>query len=123
MLGEGTVFATIAVSDIGKGKAFYGETLGLTQVDENMAGVMYASGEGKLFVYQSPTAGSGQATAASWNVGNIEEVVETLTNKGIVFEHYEFPGATLEGDIHVMGTMKSAWFKDPDGNILAIANA
>jgi hypothetical protein len=40
--------------------------------------------------------------------------------KGVAFEHYDFPGVTREGDVHVMGPMKSAWFKDPDGNIIAL---
>lgn len=123
MLGQGKVFATIAVSDINNGKEFYGGTLGLTQVDENPGGVTYESGGNRLFIYESQTAGTGQATCASWEVGDVEGAVEELKGKGIVFEHYDLPGATLEGDIHVMGPMKAAWFKDPDGNVLAVANA
>lgn len=45
-----------------------------------------------------------------------------LKDKGVAFEHYDFPGMVLEGDVHVMGELKAAWFKDPDGNILAIMN-
>ncbi len=122
MLAEGKVFATIAVNDIEKGKEFYGGTLGLKQVDENPGGVTYESGGSRLFVYQSPTAGSGQATCASWEVADVEAAVSELSDKGVVFEHYDLPGMTLEGDIHAMGPMKAAWFKDPDGNILNVAN-
>ena len=120
MLGEGNVFATIAVKDINAGKKFYGETLELKQVDENPGGVTYQSGTGKLFVYESGTAGTGQATCASWEVKDIEAVVADLKGKGISFEHYDFPGGTREGDIHDMGPVKAAWFKDPDGNILSV---
>lgn len=123
MLNEGKVFATLAVSDINSAKKFYGETLGLKQTDENPGGVTFTSGGGKLFVYQAPTAGTNQATCASWEVGDIESTVEDLKSKGIVFEHYDFPGSKREGDIHVMGSMKAAWFKDPDGNILNVGNA
>lgn len=123
MLSDSTVFATIAVSDISKGKEFYGQKLGLKQTDENPGGVTYTSGSGKLFVYGSPTAGKGEATCASWDVDNINEVVEDLKAKGISFEHYDFPGGTLDGDVHVMGGMKAAWFKDPDGNILSVGSA
>ena len=123
MLGESTVVATLAVNDISKAKEFYGTTLGLKQLDENPGGVMYASGEGKLFVYQSQTAGSGQATCASWNVSDIQSVVDDLKSRGVSFEHYDtMPGITLEGDLHVMGPSKSAWFKDPDGNILNVVS-
>ena len=86
MLSEGTVFATLAVSDMEVAKEFYGGTLGLVEVDENPGGVTYTSGDGKLFVYQSE------------------------------------PDVTREGDIHFMGPYKSAWFKDPDGNILNISS-
>lgn len=123
MLNQGRVFATLAVSDINKAKEFYGTTLGLSQVDENPGGVTYESGGGRLFVYQSPTAGTNQATCASWQVDDIYSVVDDLKGKGISFEHYEVPGATKDGDIHVMGDMKASWFKDPDGNILNVAQA
>ena len=122
MLGQGTVFATIAVKDINNAKEFYGKTLGLTQGDENPGGVTYQSGTGRLFVYQAPTAGTNQATCASWEVEDIDGAVAELKGKGITFEHYDFPGGTLEGDIHVMGGMKAAWFKDPDGNILNVSS-
>lgn len=118
MLKDANVMATLAVKDLNVGKKFYGETLGLNQVDENPGGVTYQCGTGKLFVYQSDTAGSGQATSTSWEVSDIKGTVEELIQKGITFEHYDMPGVKLEGDIHIMGPMKAAWFKDPDGNIL-----
>lgn len=120
MLGESTVTATIAVRDIAAGKAFYGDKLGLTQVDENPGGVMYQSGEGKLFIYQSETAGKGQATCVTWGVDDLNVTVDTLKGHGIAFDHYDIPDTTWEGDIAIMGPMKSAWFKDPDGNILNV---
>jgi hypothetical protein len=40
----------------------------------------------------------------------------------MTFEHYDTPGVTRDGDIHVAGDMKVAWFKDPDGNILNITS-
>ena len=125
MLSEGKVLATIAVKDIAVGKAFYGEKLGLKQVDENPGGVTYESGAGSaVFVYQSSFAGTNQATCATWSVSDIDAVVSTLKAQGITFEHYDMPGMTLEGDIHSWGDSgeKAAWFKDPDGNILNVAS-
>jgi hypothetical protein len=59
----------------------------------------------------------------TWVVGeDIESVVQQLKAKGITFEHYDMPGATREGDVHIAGDMKVVWFKDPDGNILNIAS-
>jgi len=122
MLGGCKVHATLAVSDLGRAKQFYGDTLGLNQAGENAGGVMYESGGGDLFVYVSNTAGKGEATCAFWDVPDIEAAVNDLRSKGVAFEHYpDMPGVTLEGDVHVMGNMKAAWFKDPDGNILSLA--
>jgi catechol 2,3-dioxygenase-like lactoylglutathione lyase family enzyme len=123
MLSEGNVFAILAVKDLGVAKQFYGDKLGLKQVDENPGGVSYQSGTGKLFVYQAPTAGTNQATSASWEVSDVEAVVAELKGKGLVFEHYDMPGGIIEGDVHIMGGMKAAWFKDPDGNILSVGSA
>jgi hypothetical protein len=90
---------------------------------EGQESIVYKSGNSIVIVYQSQYAGTNQATAITWVVGeNIEEVVQQLKAKGITFEHYDMPGVTREGDIYVAGDMKLAWFKDPDGNILNIAS-
>ena len=125
MLGDKTAVATIAVKDMEKAKEFYEGALGLTpQGGEEAGGVIYKSGGSNVFVYQSEYAGSNQATAASWGVGDdIEKIVEDLKSKGVAFEHYsDIPGATVQGDVHIMGDLKAAWFKDPDGNILNLVN-
>lgn len=124
MLSDADVIATLAVKDIEKGKEFYGGTLGLEQTMENAGGVGYKAGSGQMFVYVSPTAGTGEATAAFFRVDDIREVVDELVNKGVTFEHYEMPGSTLDGNVHVMGDgeMNAAWFKDPDGNIIGLGD-
>jgi len=124
MLANKTASAVLAVKDMKKAKQFYGETLGLPEAgDETPGGVMYKSGSSVIFIYPSEFAGSNKATAVGWGVGDdIERVVSELKAKGVIFEHYDMPQAKLEGDIHVMGELKSAWFKDPDGNILNLVN-
>lgn len=122
MLGNGKVCVTIAVKDLAAAKEFYGGVLGLQQTDENPGGVLFAATEGRVFVYESQYAGSNQATYASWDVEDVDATVAALRDKGVNFEHYDMEGATWEGDVAVMGEMRSAWFKDPDGNILAVNN-
>jgi hypothetical protein len=58
----------------------------------------------------------------TWSVDDVDAEVKELKKKGVAFEHYEMPGSTLEGDVHVFGDMRVAWFKDPDGNILNLIN-
>jgi catechol 2,3-dioxygenase-like lactoylglutathione lyase family enzyme len=124
LLGDKDVNANIAVRDLDIARRFYEETLGLTPVGETSGELItFRSGSSMLNVYRSEYAGTNQATAVTWEVGNdIEGVVDALKGKGITFERYEMPGITREGDIHLAGDMKVAWFKDPDGNILNLAS-
>jgi catechol 2,3-dioxygenase-like lactoylglutathione lyase family enzyme len=127
MLGEKDVVATIAVRDIAVATGFYEGTLGLRRADyesPDPTAILYRAGNAGLLVYQSQYAGTNKATSASWGVGDdFEEIVAALGAKGVPFERYDdLPGATREGDVHVMGPLKAAWFKDPDGNILNIVN-
>jgi len=124
MLADRAVVATIAVKDLGAAKRFYEGVLGLKQVaSEGTQAVTYASGGGKLLVYQSQFAGTNKATVATWFAGNdLRREVQTLKGKGVAFEHYDMPEMKREGDIHIGGPVEAAWFKDPDGNIHAIVN-
>jgi len=125
MLSDSTVYAVLAVKDLAAAKEFYEGKLGFKPAgSDDPGGVMYACGNGtKAFVYQSTFAGTNKATAASWEVSDIKAAVEELKGKGIAFENYDIPGATHDGEVHVIGNMKAAWFKDPDGNILNVINS
>ena len=124
MLGDKDAAANIAVKNLETGKKFYEDTLGLTQTGaEGQEVIVFKSGNSTVNVYRSQYAGTNQATAVTWMVGeDIKGVVQQLKAKGIIFEHYDMPGVTREGDVHIAGDMKVAWFKDPDGNILNIAS-
>ncbi|MDQ0085135.1 catechol 2,3-dioxygenase-like lactoylglutathione lyase family enzyme [Variovorax boronicumulans] len=124
MLGNINAVANLAVKDLAVARRFYEDTLGLSQVDaEGDEVIVYRSGNTRINVYRSQFAGTNQATAVTWQVGeDIERLAATLKAKGVRFEHYEMPDTKLVGDLHVMGDMKVAWFKDPDGNILNLIN-
>jgi catechol 2,3-dioxygenase-like lactoylglutathione lyase family enzyme len=124
MLGENDVMATVAVKSLAAGRKFYEGKLGLKVVHaEGDQAVTYQSGKSQLLVYQSQFAGTNKATAATWMVKDVDSLVKDLKAKGVAFEHYDFPGVTRKGDVHIAGARKNAWFKDPDGNILALVNA
>jgi len=127
MLGAKNAAATLAVKDIGAARNFYENTLGLTQLEggpSDLSTALYKSGNSAVLVYESRYAGTNQATAASWAVGDdFDAIVRSLKDKGVTFERYDdLPGTTRDGDVHVMGELKAAWFKDPDGNILNLVN-
>ena len=121
MLGKSNAVPNLAVRDIGRSRAFFTGKLGLEEVDnQGDELVVLKSGDSVVNVYRSEYAGTNEATAVTWAVDDIEREVEALKSKGIMFEHYDMPGLTREGDVHVGDGMKVAWFKDPDGNILNI---
>jgi catechol 2,3-dioxygenase-like lactoylglutathione lyase family enzyme len=91
MLSDNNAIATVGVKNLEKSKEFYERTLGLTKVMENDEVLGFKSGASTLFVYRTPYAGTNKATAV-----------------------------TRQGDIHVAGAMRTAWFKDPDGNIFSV---
>jgi catechol 2,3-dioxygenase-like lactoylglutathione lyase family enzyme len=127
MLGDKDAAATLAVKDIATARNFYENTLGLTQIEDGSpdpTAALYRSGSSAVLVYESRYAGTNQATAASWAVGDeFDAIVESLKGKGVTFERYDdLPGTTRDGDVHVMGDLKAVWFKDPDGNILNLVN-
>ena len=122
-LADTDAIATVAVKDLGKAAKFYEETLGLSRAGaEGDEVVMFESGDTTINVYRSNYAGTNKATALTWAVDDVEDTVRTLKAKGVKFEHYDLPNTKQEGDVHVSGDIKVAWFKDPDGNILSVVN-
>jgi catechol-2,3-dioxygenase len=124
MLGDKEAVATLAVKDLAAARKFYEGTLGLKPVDtQGSEAVTYKSGSSTVIVYRSEYAGTNRATAANWLVGkDMERIVQALADRGVAFEHYDMPGMKVTGHIHSEGDLKAAWFKDPDGNIIALMN-
>ena len=123
MLGSKDAVANVAVKNLETARKFYEGTLGLKKVGaEDDELIVFKSGNTTLNVYRSKYAGTNKATAVTWAVGDVEGAVRELKAKGVEFEHYDMPDVTLQGDIHVAGDFKVAWFKDPDGNILNIVS-
>jgi len=120
MIGKSDATPMIAVKDLDRARKFYEETLGLKEVDDFGEGFMLKSGDTKVTVYRSEFAGTNKATALTFDVEDLESEVDDLKGKGVSFEHYELPGLERQGDLYVAEGMKTAWFKDPDGNILSL---
>ena len=124
MLGKADATPMIAVKDLDRARSFYEGTLGLTSKDEwGGEGVTLKSGDTLFNVYKSEFAGTNKATALNFEVKDIESEVRDLKDKGIMFEHYDLLGLEQQGDLYVADGFKTAWFKDPDGNILSLIEA
>jgi catechol 2,3-dioxygenase-like lactoylglutathione lyase family enzyme len=122
MLSASPVIAYVPVSDLPRARKFYEGALGFEPLETNEAGVMYESGGGsKFFAYKSAGAGTNKASTAFWDVPNLEAEVADLRKRGVAFEEYDTPGYATVNGIATGDGVKSAWFKDTEGNILAIA--
>jgi catechol 2,3-dioxygenase-like lactoylglutathione lyase family enzyme len=125
-LSDSPVSTAIAVSDMDRAREFYEGKLGLSGgKDEVDGGVTYACADGtSIHPYPSPdNAGNSGATLAFWTVADVEAMVDELTAKGITFEQYSEPFTTdAKGIARFEGNAAGAWFKDPDGNVLALGS-
>jgi catechol-2,3-dioxygenase len=122
-LSDCRVQAVLAVSDLDRTKGFYERQLGLVPGDEDEQGVTYPCADGTaIFIYFSPeNAGKSQATLAGWFVDDLDQLMDELASRGVVFEHYDQPGIkTDERGVFDSGRFRAAWVKDPDGNTLAL---
>ena len=122
MLGDTDAIATVAVRDLTQARRFYEGVLGLRVTNaQGSEAITFKSGNSSVIVYRSDFAGTNKATAINWMLGkDFEKVVQGLRERGVTFEHYDLPGLTRKGDVHAFGDFKTAWFKDPDGNIISL---
>ena len=121
MLGNADATPMIAVKDIDRARRFYRETLGLEATEAMGGEVLEVKAGGTLInVYRSEFAGTNKATALTFDVADIEREVGELKTRGVFFERYDMPGMEQRGDVYVGEGVKTAWFKDPDGNILSL---
>lgn len=126
-LSSSPVWPTLAVKDLKHSREFYEQILGYTPMMESDDTITYQGNSGTgLIVYKSDeNAGTNKATCASWMVDNLDDTMEDLRSKGVSFENYDQPGLKTENGVVTWNegdkTMRAAWFKDPDGNILNLA--
>jgi len=120
MLQDAPMYAYIPAKDVSRARGFYEEKLGFKPKQETAGGVVYRFGHGTAcFLYPTPNAGTSQASQAFWQVEDIEREVAELKARGVNFEKYDMPEMDENG-ISTAGGAKAAWFKDTEGNIMAL---
>ena len=121
MLQRSPMYAYIPAKDLNRARKFYEEKVGLRPKQEVNGGVVYQSGENTAcFLYHSPNAGTSRASQAFWSVDDVETEVAELKARGVQFERYDDLPGKHEGEIVTEGGAKAAWFKDTEGNIMAV---
>lgn len=126
MLGQARLLANFKSADLDRTIAFYQDTLGLPVLHrrEVMPGVDEVRFEtgGGILCFEAGDPQGKTNDLVGWNVDDVEATVEALRNKGIVFEEYDYPSLKTVDGVATLGSMQAAWFKDPDGNLLALAS-
>ena len=121
MLQNSPLYAYIPAQDVARARRFYEDKLGFRPREEVAGGVVYEFGKGTAaFLYPRPNAGSSRASQAYWQVADIEREVAELKKRGVKFEDYDMPGMKTENGIFTGGGARAAWFRDSEGNILAV---
>ena len=121
MLQKFPMYSYIPAKDVARARRFYEEQLGFTLKQEVAGGAVYESAGGTAcFVYPTPNAGTSLASQAFWQVDDVDREVIELKARGVTFEQYDMPGTRSPTGAITAGGAKAAWFKDTEGNILAI---
>jgi predicted enzyme related to lactoylglutathione lyase len=121
MLQQFPMYSYIPATDLSRARRFYEDKLGLTPKEETNGGLVYEfAGGTACFVYLTPNAGTSKASQAFWSVTDVDALIRALRTKGVVFENYDLPGERNPDRALTAGGAKAAWFKDSEGNILAL---
>jgi catechol 2,3-dioxygenase-like lactoylglutathione lyase family enzyme len=122
MLDRFRAYAVLPASDLERAKAWWQEKVGMSPTNGDPGGLWFACADGTwVVVTPSAYAGTAQNTAVSFTVRNIEELMEQLRQRGVVFEEYDLPDFKTHNGLFEAGGYKAAWFKDSEGNIVEIA--
>lgn len=124
MFADIALHATLPATDFGRAKAWYAEKLDLQPIaeEEQTDGAWYETGGVRFLLYQSTFAGSNRATAASFSVGDFPAAIAFLRARGVTFEEYDFGDfKTEDGVLTLPDGNQGAWFRDSEGNILAVS--
>ncbi len=122
MLQKSRMYTYIPAKDVARARAFYEVIVGLEPKQELNGGVVYEfAGGTACFLYPTPNAGTSKASQAFWEVDDIVSEVADLKKRGVRFERYNVPDMNMDmNDISTAGGVKAAWFKDSEGNIMAL---
>ena len=123
MMGNSKISAVLCSTDLARSQEFYERQVGLTLSPETIKNhLLFDCGNGStLLIYGRPSPNKADHTQVRFWSSDVAADVRALTARGVTFEEYDFP--TLKTINHVAttaGVGKSAWFKDPDGNTVAL---
>lgn len=121
MLSEMECGAVLPAADLKRARGYYKDVLGLEPAEEDEAGLTYRpAGGGSFLLYETDNAGSAKNTSLAWRVKDLDAEMADLRSKGVTFADFDFPGLTTVNGVAELGGVRTAWFTDSEGNIVAI---
>jgi len=120
MLGSATVTALVGTVKPEIAKAFYQDILGLKFVSDDGFASVFEGKNASVRVSRVPGVTPAAYAVLAFNVDNIEQAVDGLTAKGVVFARYGFFVQDARGIWSAPDGTKVAWFHDPDLNLLSV---
>jgi catechol 2,3-dioxygenase-like lactoylglutathione lyase family enzyme len=113
----------LPAADLNRFRGYYHDKLGLDPSEEHDGMLVYGTGASTFEVYETENAGTAKNTQMEWRTDDLDAEMRRMREAGIEFEEFEIPGMKTENGVVANDDMKSAWFRDSEGNILAITQA
>jgi len=123
MLGKATLTAFLASASPARSKEFYQDTLGLRLVSDDQFAIAFDCAGIQLRIQKVEQVQPHSFTALGWQVPNVRKAVLGLSKRGVACERYPFLQQDGLGIWLAPSGAKVAWFKDPDGNLLAVTES
>ena len=121
---DAPIHPSLAVRDLDRARTWWADKLGWEPAREFDGLLVYEVGDSYFTLFTTPFAGTAKNTVMNWNVKDLRAEVARLKGRGVAFEDYEFGEfKTVDGIMADPGGGSTAWFKDLDGNIVAILQA
>ena len=121
MLDPLSIYTVLPAADLERARRFYSEKLGLEPTDRKPGMLAYSGPPGYIFQLYESTAGASEHTQMGFNTWDLDSEMAELRARGVVFEEYDLPGLKTENGVGFVGTERSAWFKDSEGNIICVS--
>jgi len=121
MLESAKLTAFCATTDAARAKAFYGDTLGLELRYEDDFALSFDANGVELRLQKVPDFTPQGFTVLGWQVSDVEATVEALTQRRVTVEHFDGLSQDDRGIWEAPGGARIAWLRDPDGNLLSVA--
>jgi catechol 2,3-dioxygenase-like lactoylglutathione lyase family enzyme len=110
----------LPAKDLQRARQYYHDKLGLDPNAEHEGMVTYRTDGGTFDVYETPNAGTAQNTQMCWATDDLDAEMRQMRERGVVFEDYDVPGLKTVDGVASDDEMRTAWFRDSEGNFLCI---